>query len=151
MNPWESWRVTSYVFAAHAPLYRLLGGWLVGKNTLILTTTGRKTGRKRSTPLLYVRDAEDYIIVASNGGEDRYPGWWHNIRHNPEVEIRVGRDIIACRAAQVSEEARPRLWAKLTAIYQGYRKYQERTQRELTVLRLKPRPPHRVAGAGTGG
>lgn len=143
---WESWPVTRYVFAGHVALYRLFGGRWVGKHTLILTTTGRKSGRQRSTPLLYVRDGGDYIIVASNGGEDRYPGWWHNIRQNPSVQIQVGRKIIACRAVRASGEATPRLWAKLTAIYDGYRTYRGHTQRELTIFRLTPE----LAGHGLG-
>ena len=137
MKPkWELWRVTSYVFAAHAAFYRLLGGRLVGKNTLLLTTTGRRSGRARQTPLLYARDAQDYIVVASNGGEDRYPGWWHNIRCNPEVEIQVGREHFRCRAEPACDADALRLWGKLTAIYGGYERYRQRTQRRLTIFRL---------------
>ena len=71
---WESLRLASLGFAAHVSLYRLLKGRLVGRNVLILTTTGRRTMRKRSTPVYYVSDGDDYVIIASNGGEDRYPG-----------------------------------------------------------------------------
>lgn len=126
------------VFAAHVVLYRLLGGRLAGKNILILTTTGRKSGRKRSTPLFFVRDGEDYVIIASNGGDDRYPGWWHNAKANPDVEVEVRREHVRCLAEAANEADAPVLFAKLSAVYSGYRRYQERTKRALTIFRLKP-------------
>jgi deazaflavin-dependent oxidoreductase (nitroreductase family) len=135
---WESWRVMPAVFAAHVALHRLLGGRLVGRHILILTTTGRRSGRKRSTPLFFARDGEAWVVIASNGGEDRYPGWWYNVRANPEVEIEVGRDTVRCRAEAVSAADTPALFEKLCAVYGGYRRYRERTDRELTVFRLRP-------------
>ena len=135
---WESLADRVNIFALHTSLYRLLGGRLVGRNILILTTTGRKSGRRRSTPLFHVRDGSDYVIVASNGGEDPYPGWWHNIRANDRVEIQVGRQVIPCSAEPVREDGAAELWEKLCAVYGGYREYKERTKRELTIFRLKP-------------
>ncbi len=136
---WEAIAERFSIFAMHRTLYRALGGRFVGRNILILTTTGRKTGRRRSTPLYYVRDGEDYVVIASNGGDDWYPGWWHNIRANPDLEIEVGRSRIPCKAEQVSEADRRPLFTKLTRVYAGYRKYDQRTSRELTVFRLKAR------------
>lgn len=147
---WESWGSTRAVFAAHVGLYRLLRGRLVGHNILILTTVGRRSGRKRSTPLFFVHDGDDYVVIASNGGEDRYPGWWHNIRSNPDIDIEVGARTIACRAEKANDDDIPRLWEKLTAVYGGYATYRERTQRELTILRLRPRPDQ-VAKSRSGG
>jgi len=135
---WESWKITPLLFAAHRALYRLLGGRLVGRHVLILTTVGRRSGRERSTPLFYTRDGRDYVIVASNGGEARPPHWWHNLRANPHAGIQVGRDVIACRAERVGAEDVPRLWAKLLAIHGDYETYRQRTTRELTLFRLKP-------------
>ena len=135
---WESLADRVNIFALHTSLYRLLGGRLVGRNILILTTTGRKSGRKRNTPLFHVRDRSDYVIVASNGGEDPYPGWWHNIRADARVEIQVGRQVIPCSVESVREDDAAELWEKLCAVYGGYREYKERTKRELTVFRLKP-------------
>ena len=134
---WESWRIMPAIFAAHVALYRLFGGRLAGKNILILTTTGRKSGRKRSTPLFFARDGESYAIIASNGGEDRYPGWWYNVKANPEVEIEVGRELVRCQAEAASDADTPALFAKLSAVFAGYRRYRERTKRDLTVFRLK--------------
>jgi deazaflavin-dependent oxidoreductase (nitroreductase family) len=156
---WESWKITPILFAAHKALYRLLGGRLVGKNVLILTTRGRRSGRARSTPLFYTRDGDDYVVVASNGGEARQPNWWHNLRANPNVGIQVGRRTIACRAERVHGDDVPRLWAKLLAIHGDYETYKRRTTRELTLFRLRPltqrhagrgaeRAPHTPATSG---
>ncbi len=136
---WESWRIMPAVFRAHVRLYRLLRGRLVGKNILLLTTTGRKSGRRRSTPLYFARDGEAYVIIASNGGEDRYPGWWYNVKAKPDVEIQVGRERIRCVAAVANEADAPALFAKLSALYGGYRRYREQTRRELTIFRIEPR------------
>ncbi len=138
---WESLRLASLGFTAHVPLYRLLKGRLVGRNILILTTTGRRTMRKRSTPLFYVSDRGDYVIIASNGGEDHYPGWWHKIQANPDLEIEVGAIRLHCRAHRIGEQAdAEQLFERLSAVYGGYLKYRHRTARELTLFRLRKRP-----------
>ncbi len=136
---WESWRVMPLVFAAHVKFYRFLGGRIIGRNMLILTTVGRRTGRRRSTLVFFVPDAGDYVVIASNGGEDRYPGWWHNIRANPDVEVETGRKCIACTARRVEDTAdADRLFSRLSGVYGGYQEYRQRTKRELTLFRLTP-------------
>jgi deazaflavin-dependent oxidoreductase (nitroreductase family) len=142
---WESWKVTPVLFAAHKALYRLLGGRLVGKNVLILTTRGRRSGRARSTPLFFARDGDDYVVVASNGGEARQPNWWHNLRADPNVSIQVGRHTMACRAERARSDDVPRLWAKLLLIHGGYETYRRRTARELTLFRLRPLTRHHAS------
>ncbi len=137
---WETVSEQLNVFAIHRILYRALGGRLVGRNVLILTTTGRKTGKRRSTPVFFVRAGGDYVVIASNGGEDRHPGWWHNVRANPLLEIQVGRSRIGCRAQRVSGAEVPALMAELDQVYSGYARYAARTTRELTLFRLKPLP-----------
>jgi deazaflavin-dependent oxidoreductase (nitroreductase family) len=126
--------------ALHAGWYRALGGRLAGRNTLLLTSIGRRTGLPRTTPLLFAREGGDYVIIASNGGDEPYPAWWHNLRANPEVEIQVGRRRIACRAAEARETERERLAAKLDAVYGGYQEYRRKTRRDLTIFRLRPLP-----------
>ncbi len=128
--------------ALHAGWYRALGGRLAGRHVLLLTSTGRRTGLPRTTPLLFAREGADYVIIASNGGDEPYPGWWHNLRANPEVEIQVGRRRIACRASEAAEAEREGLAAKLDAIYGGYETYRRKTRRELTIFRLRPCPAH---------
>lgn len=125
--------------ALHAWWYRVLRGRLAGSNTLLLTSIGRRTGLPRTTPLLFAREGADYVIIASNGGDDPYPGWWYNLRANPEVEIQVGRRRIACRASEADGAERERLAAKLDAIYGGYETYRLKTRRDLTIFRLRPR------------
>ncbi len=137
---WESLRLASLGFAAHVPLYRLLKGRFVGRNILILTTIGRRTRRRRSTPLYYVSDEDGYVVIASNGGEDRYPGWWYNIQANPDVEIEVGAIRLQCRAHRIGEQAdTEQLFEKLSAVCSSYPKYRQRTSRELTLVRLRKR------------
>jgi len=126
--------------ALHAGWYRLLGGRLAGRNTLLLTSVGRRTRLPRTTPLLFVRDGADYVIIASNGGDDPYPGWWYNLRADPEVEIQVGPRRIACRAIETGGSERERLAAKLDAIHGGYETYRRKIRCELTIFRLRPRP-----------
>jgi deazaflavin-dependent oxidoreductase (nitroreductase family) len=138
MPGWESWRIMPAVFAAHVALYRLLRGRFVGKNILILTTTGRRSGRKRSTPLFFARDGETFVIIASNGGEDRFPGWWYNVRANPIAEAQVGGDLFTCRVEPANSHDAGILFERLCAVYGGYRRYREQTKRELTIFRLAP-------------
>ena len=135
---WESIAERLGVFALHPRLYRWLGGRLVGRNVLLLETIGRRTGRSRCAALFYARDGGDYLIVASNGGADRYPGWWHNIRSNPHVAVQVGRRRAACRADAVSDAEAVRLWPRLNAVYGGYERYRAQTRRSLTIFRLRP-------------
>jgi deazaflavin-dependent oxidoreductase (nitroreductase family) len=136
---WEAIAERFNIFAMHRALYRALGGHLVGRNLLILTTTGRRTGQPRSTLLYYVRNGEDYVVIASNGGDDWYPGWWHNIRANPDVEIEVGRSRIPCKAEPVRDADRRPLFAQLVGVNAVYAKYEQRTTRELTLHRLRAR------------
>jgi deazaflavin-dependent oxidoreductase (nitroreductase family) len=147
LSHWESWRVMRGIFAAHVALYRLLGGHLVGRHILILTTAGRRSGRRRSTPLFFARDGEDYVIIASNGGDERYPGWWHNVHADPEVEIQVARRRMRCRAEVANETEAPALFTKLSAVYGGYRRYREQTKRPLTIFRLTPAARPRDGGS----
>jgi deazaflavin-dependent oxidoreductase (nitroreductase family) len=125
--------------ALHARWYRLLGGRLAGRNTLLLTSVGRRTGLPRTTPLLFARDGADYVVIASNGGVDSYPGWWFNLRARPEVEIQVGRRRIACQASEAVGADHESLAAKLDAVYGGYAAYRRKARRDLTIFRLRPR------------
>ena len=135
---WETVADRLSLYSIHAALYRLLRGRLVGRHILLLGTTGRRSGRQRCTPLFYVRDGSDYVIVASNGGEERYPGWWHNIRANPRVVVQVGADVVECTAHEVRDEEVDALWPRLISVFAGYARYRERTKRPLTLFRLHP-------------
>ena len=107
---------------------------------LLLRTVGRKSGLPRTAALLYVRDGDSYVVVASKGGAPENPGWLHNLLAAPDVEIQVGRDRIPVRARIAEGEERTRLWARADQVNQGqYDAYQSRTSREIPVVVLDPR------------
>lgn len=135
---WEVLAENLHLFALHAALYSRLGGRLVGRNILLLHTIGRRSGRRRRAALYYARDGVDYLIVASNGGDDHYPGWWHNLRSNPRVTIQVGTQLQERLASEVAADQAEALWPRLLAVYGGYGRYRQRTRRPLTIFRLRP-------------
>lgn len=114
------------------------GGTLAGGPVLLLITRGRKTGQRRTTPLLYLRDGEDYVIVASNGGTPKDPAWWLNLQANPESEIELEERMIRVRAERASTEEKTRLWPDLVEMYSGYESYQRKTDRNIPVIILHP-------------
>lgn len=124
--------------------YRLssgkIGGTMRGAPVLLLTTTGRKTGKKRTTPLLYVFDGpNNVVVVASNGGHQKNPQWFFNLKRNPDAEILVKKDFSKVRAKEASPEERARLWPVLTKTYSAYDDYQRKTSREIPVMILERR------------
>ncbi|HEX7410331.1 MAG TPA: nitroreductase family deazaflavin-dependent oxidoreductase [Candidatus Binatia bacterium] len=126
-------------------LYRLSGGRIAGRfpsgaPVLLLTTIGRKSGRPRTAPLLYLTDGDQYVIVASKGGMSHHPLWFKNLQANPRVEVEVGRQKLAMTARQASAEEKAALWPRLVAMYAGYADYQARTERDIPVIILTPRP-----------
>ncbi len=132
-----------FAVAIHVTLYRLLGGRLVGRMgkapILLLTVTGRRSGRRITTPLLYARDGQDLVVVASAGGQAKHPAWWLNLRSNPQASVEVGRERLEVTARAAGVEEKPRLWALLTAMYPTYDTYQAKTTRVIDVVVLTPR------------
>jgi deazaflavin-dependent oxidoreductase (nitroreductase family) len=126
----------------HRALYRLtagaIGGSLAGRPMLLLTTTGRKTGKSRTTPLQYSEDGENMVVVASNGGNPRHPAWWFNLEGNPEAEVQVRKIKKRVKAETANEEERSRLWPLLVETYPGYEEYQKSTERTIPVVILRP-------------
>jgi len=122
--------------------YRLTGGRLGGKvagaPVLLLDHCGRKSGRRRTTPLLYMADGEDLVIVGSRGGSDATPAWWLNLQASPATTAQVGRERRSVVARQATPDGRARLWPGLTEMYSDYDVYQSRTERELPVIVLSP-------------
>ena len=125
-------------------LYRTTGGRVGGRRrgapVLLLTTTGRKSGAARTTPLLYLRDGDDYAVVASYGGRPHHPAWFLNARANPDVTIQVGAEQSARRARVATDEERTRLWPRLVEVYRPYADYQAKTSRRIPVVLLAPLP-----------
>jgi deazaflavin-dependent oxidoreductase (nitroreductase family) len=126
----------------HVWLYRrtggAIGGRMGGHEILILTTTGRKSGKKRDTPLQYTKDGERFIIIASNGGASKHPTWFLNLRANPEAQLQIRAKTIAVEASEAIGEERERLWTQVTSQHQNFADYQKRTTREIPVVVLTP-------------
>jgi deazaflavin-dependent oxidoreductase (nitroreductase family) len=111
-----------------------------GIPTLLLTTRGRRSGILRRMPLIYRRDGDAYVVVASNGGSPGHPGWYHNLRADPDVTIQVVSEVMPARARTAEGEERERLWAMMAAIYPNYDIFQGRTARQIPVVVLEPTP-----------
>ena len=123
-------------------LYRASRGRLAsrmaGLNLLLLTTTGRKTAKRWTTPLWYIRDGSCFVIIASNAGSDRHPAWYLNLQQNPEAQIQVRERVLDVRAQTAQGDERQRLWSQVLAAAPGYADYQTRTTREIPLVILTP-------------
>jgi len=130
------------VGALHRAVYRATGGRVGGRiwglSILLLTTTGRRTGRLRTTPLCFLPDGGSLVVVASNGGLPWFPAWWLNLQAQPRATVRVGRACRAVVARPASLEERARLWAAITTIAPGYLEYERRAPREIPLAILQP-------------
>jgi proline iminopeptidase len=129
----------------HVRRYRETDGavghiWREGSTILLLTTRGRKTGEKRTTPLIYAEDGDRYVIVASKGGAPDHPGWYKNLAQNPEVELQIKGEIFAAHARTAEGEERERLWRKANEVWPHYDEYATRTPRQIPVVVLERKP-----------
>jgi deazaflavin-dependent oxidoreductase (nitroreductase family) len=128
---------------AHVKAYRATGGRLGGRTggapVLLLDHVGRKSGTRRTTPLLYLDDGPDLVIVASRGGSQAPPAWWLNLEANPETTVQVGSEHRPVTARTATPEEKERLWPRLVELYSGYDTYQRRTDRDIPVVILSPR------------
>ena len=128
--------------SVHAGVYRATGGKLFGRMgkspILLLNTVGRKSGKKRATPLLYVMDGEDFVLIASKGGAPTHPAWYLNLMANSDVTVEVGDREVRVRAEEVSGAEKTRLWQMMVEMYPTYDDYQTKTEREIPLLILHP-------------
>ncbi len=135
-------RLARAAIAAHVALYRLSGGKIGGQAqrmpVLLLTTTGRKSGKEHTTALVYMPDGDDFVVVASNGGQARLPNWWLNMRKSKQARIEVGRKRLRVSVREANGEERQRLWSRIIAYRAGHEAYQERTPYPLPVVILHP-------------
>ncbi len=131
-----------FITSLHVSLFRVSGGKLGGKMgsapILLLMTTGRKTGKARVTPLVYLQDGEDIVLVASKGGAPKDPVWWLNLKANPTTTIQIGDTVRTVRAHKADSTERARLWPLVVQLYSGYADYQRKTEREIPVIVLEP-------------
>lgn len=129
---------------AHATIYRLSGG-LIGHRfpgappMLLLDHVGAKSGTKRTTPLVYVDDQPNVVVVASKGGHPRNPAWYHNLQARPDTEVQIGAQRRRVHARVATPGERERLWPMAVSTYSGYRGYQQRTGRVIPLVILEPR------------
>jgi|SRR5271168_2251984 F420H(2)-dependent quinone reductase len=131
------------ISALNTWIYRVSGGrWMgrfpSGAPVCLLTTQGRKSGQRRTVPLLFLADGDDLVVVASQGGAPQHPGWYFNLVADPAAEVQIGRRIFAAAAHVVNEAEKAALWPRLVAIYPPYEAYQQRTTRPIPVVRLTP-------------
>jgi deazaflavin-dependent oxidoreductase (nitroreductase family) len=127
----------------HVERYRATDGeegheWKEGTSILLLTTTGRNSGEKRTTPLIYGQAGDAYLIVASKGGADEPPAWYLNLQKDPSAEIQVKADVMQVRARDATPDEKPEMWKTMTAEWPHYDEYQEKTDREIPVVVLEP-------------
>ena len=124
----------------HGVLYRATGGFIgasIGAPVLLLTTAGSKTGRSRTTPLLYLEEGSNWVIVGSNAGDDRHPAWWLNLEANPVATIQVGSARMRVRARKASDGEKSDLWPRFVKMHSDYQAYRDRTKREIPVVILE--------------
>ncbi len=134
--------VFKFITTIHAFVYRLtrgkFGSEMRGFRVLLLTTTGRKTGKKRTTPLGYFEHDGGYILIGSNAGMDTHPAWFHNLTHQPRATIQVKDRQLEVTAETAKPDKRTQLWTRLVELAPGYADYAKQTNREIPLVILRP-------------
>jgi deazaflavin-dependent oxidoreductase (nitroreductase family) len=129
----------------HVTLYRLTNGriggrFIAGSPILLLTTTGRRSGKRRTRPLAYIRDGDRFVLCASNGGSPHHPVWYHNLRGTGRAEIQVGPEQLAVSAETADPTKRSQLVPRFVQMYKGYAGYEQKTSRQIPLVVLTPEP-----------
>jgi deazaflavin-dependent oxidoreductase (nitroreductase family) len=140
----RSWRVLGPLMRGHAVVYRATGGrlgqWLPGvPPMLLLDHIGARSGKLRTTPLVYMPDRDRFIVVAAKGGHPKNPAWLYNLRAHPDTAIQIGKQRIDVHAAEADGDERRTLWPKALAYTAHWRRYERRSQRTIPLLILEPR------------
>lgn len=137
IDPTEGWvgeHVQAYVASNGAEGHH----WQPGVDTLLLTTRGKKSGKARRTALIYGRDGDDYVVMASYAGAPAHPDWYVNLAADPEVVIQVGAEVMTATARTVGAQDRDRLWKVMTSIWPDYDEYATKTSREIPLVAIRP-------------
>ena len=140
----RSWPVLRRVMGLHTVAYRATKGVIghrvpFGPPMLLLEHVGAKSGVKRTSPLVYVADGQDVVLVASKGGNPKNPAWFYNLKAHPDTRVQIGSEQRLVRARVATDDERRRLWPKAVEVYGGYAGYQERTERKIPLVVLEPR------------
>lgn len=135
------WKVFNASTQGHVAVFRLtggrIGGNVLGLPMLLLHHTGAKSGRERTSPLVYMPDGERMVLVASKGGHTKNPAWFHNLMANPETEVELPKEgKVAVSARKASAEEREQLWPRVVDLYSGYADYQRATSRKIPLVIL---------------
>lgn len=140
----RSWPLLRRVMGGHTAVYRASHG-LIGHRfpgqapVLLLDHVGAKSATRRTSPLVYGRDGENLVLVASKGGYPKHPAWFHNLLANPDTTVQVGSRTLNVHARVAEGEERVRLWSLMVGVYGGYEDYRKRTEREIPLVVLEPR------------
>jgi deazaflavin-dependent oxidoreductase (nitroreductase family) len=140
----RTWPILTRLMGGHAKIYRATNG-LIGYRVpgappmLLLDHVGAKSGKRRTSPLVFARDGQNIILIASKGGYPKSPAWFHNLVANPDVTIQIGSKRFDVHARVAKPEERERLWRLAVEVYGGYEDYQRRTEREIPLVVLEPR------------
>jgi deazaflavin-dependent oxidoreductase (nitroreductase family) len=140
----RNWPLLRRLMGGHTTIYRATNG-LIGHRVpgappmLLLDHVGARSGVKRTSPLVYGRDGENLVLVASKGGYPKNPAWFHNLRANPDTRVQVGSQVRNVRARVAAGAERERLWKLMVGVYSGYDAYRKRTEREIPLVVLEPR------------
>jgi deazaflavin-dependent oxidoreductase (nitroreductase family) len=140
----RSWPVLRRLMGIHTIVYRATNG-VLGHHIpglapmLLLDHVGAKSGIERTSPLLYIPDGDDLVIVASKGGYPKHPAWFHNLRANPDTTVQVGSERRRVHARVATAPERERLWPAVVGAYSGYAEYQARAGREIPLVILERR------------
>lgn len=138
------WPLLMRLMGGHTAVYQRTNGRIGHRHPgvppmLLLDHVGARSGVKRTSPLVYVHDGEDYVVIASKGGYPKHPGWYHNLVAHPDTTIQVGSRHLDVQARIATSEERARLWPLAVRTYRGYTAYQERAGREIPLIVLSPR------------
>ncbi|MEY8014086.1 nitroreductase family deazaflavin-dependent oxidoreductase [Mycobacterium servetii] len=140
-SPWVG-LIIKYMAKGNAWIYRRsngkLGGTFGNAPVALLTTTGRKTGEPRVSPLLYLREGDRVVLVASKGGSDKHPLWYLNLKANPKVSVQIKDEVLQLQARDATEEERAEYWPKLDAMYPSFGDYRSWTDRVIPVVICDP-------------
>ena len=128
--------------STHVFLYQItngrIGGEMSGMSILLLSTTGRRTGKKRTVPLSYMEDGENFVVVGSNAGRDFHPAWYLNLKTEPKAVVQVKDEVLAIEAKQANEGEKRRIWPDLVEFAPAYQDYQQKNARDIPIMILHP-------------
>jgi F420H(2)-dependent quinone reductase len=140
----RNWPLLRRLMSGHTAIYRATHG-LIGHRmpgsppTLLLDHVGARSAKLRTSPLLYGRDGDNFVLVASKGGYPKNPAWFHNLVAHPDTTVQVGARHVDVHARVAQGEERDRLWSLMVGVYSGYDGYRKRTDREIPIVVLEPR------------